>query len=80
MRIGKDFRNHLICASHFINEGTEAQRGSMTFIRSCRLLMAKLKQLPRIPGPHSSPGYITPRYFFYISKTVSIIMEQHVCT
>lgn len=32
IRIGKDFRNHLVYAPHFINVETEAQRGSMTTV------------------------------------------------
>lgn len=32
IRIGKDFRNHVVYAPHFINVETEAQRGSMTTV------------------------------------------------
>ena len=65
IRIGKDFRNHLVYAPHFINVETEVQRGSMTTITAWSWLMAKLKYLPRIPGPNSTRVYYTMLLLLY---------------
>lgn len=70
IRIGKDFRNHLVYAPHFINVETEVQRGSMTTIKRMKLVDCKTKIFTK----DSWPQLHTRVYY-----TLLLLLYQQEC-